>query len=147
MEFFPKILSFEESSALVTKLQAHFDQHGYGFWVLETREKKAFAGFVGLNHPNFNAHFMPCVEVGWRLAHKFWGQGIATEAAQAALKFAFRELKLNEVVSFTVPANRRSRAVMERLGMRHEPSDDFDHPQIPKGHPLRRHVLYRARPF
>jgi RimJ/RimL family protein N-acetyltransferase len=100
-------------------------------------------GFVGLSHPGFNAHFTPCVEIGWRLAFHHWGRGYATEGAAAALDFAFERLGLEEVVSFTAAANVRSRRVMERLGMTHRPEDDFDHPILPVAHPLRRHVLYR----
>jgi RimJ/RimL family protein N-acetyltransferase len=99
---------------------------------------------VGLTVPDFKAHFTPCVEIGWRLAHEHWGRGYATEAALAALDFGFQRLGLAEIVSFTVPANRRSRGVMERIGMTRTPADDFDHPYLPDGHPLRRHVLYRA---
>jgi ribosomal-protein-alanine N-acetyltransferase len=102
-----------------------------------------FIGFVGLAVPVFQLHFTPCVEIGWRLAAEHWGRGYATEAARAALDFAFGPLNLSEVVSFTVPAHARSRAVMERLGMRRSPADDFDHPALSEGHPLRRHVLYR----
>ncbi len=93
--------------------------------------------------PLFEAHFTPCVEIGWRLAHEYWGRGYATEAARAALDFGFHRLELKEIVSFTVPANRRSRSVMERIGMTHSPNDDFEHPLLPHGHPLRHHVIYR----
>jgi ribosomal-protein-alanine N-acetyltransferase len=93
----------------------------------------------------FQAHFTPCVEIGWRLAREYWGHGYATEGARASLRFAFETLRLDEVVSFTVPANRRSRRVMERLGMTHNPADDFEHPDVPPGHPIRPHVLYRLR--
>ena len=102
-----------------------------------------FVGFVGLSVPTFEAHFTPCVEVGWRLARAHWGRGYATEAAGAALTFGFSDVGLDEVVSFTVPHNRPSRRVMQRLGMRRDPAEDFEHPSLPEGHPLRRHVLYR----
>jgi RimJ/RimL family protein N-acetyltransferase len=102
-----------------------------------------FIGFVGLSVPTFEAHFTPCVEIGWRLAQEHWGQGYATEAARAAIDFGFQKFELSEIVSFTVPDNLRSRAVMERIGMTRSPADDFDHPALPENHPLRRHVLYR----
>jgi RimJ/RimL family protein N-acetyltransferase len=109
------------------------------------RESEEFIGFTGLAAPSFNAHFTPCVEIGWRLASNHWGLGLATEAARAVLNHGFETLRIREIVSFTVPGNVRSRRVMEKLGMTHDPGDDFDHPRLPEGHPLRRHVLYRAR--
>jgi RimJ/RimL family protein N-acetyltransferase len=112
-------------------------------WALQRRSDHRFIGFAGLSRPSFEAHFMPAVEVGWRLARAAWGQGYATEAATASLAFAFDVFGLEEIVSFTVPANGRSRRVMERLGMTHDPADDFDHPRLAAGHPQRRHVLYR----
>jgi RimJ/RimL family protein N-acetyltransferase len=102
-----------------------------------------FIGFVGLSVPRFEAHFTPCVEIGWRLAYEYWGRGYATEAARAVLDFGFQQLALREIVSFTTTANLRSRAVMERIGMTRTPADDFDNPGVPAGHALRRHVLYR----
>jgi len=93
--------------------------------------------------PAFHAHFTPCVEIGWRLSSEFWGKGLATEGAEAVLKYSREVLRLKDVVSFTVPVNLRSRRVMEKIGMTYDPADDFDHPQLPPGHPLRRHVLYR----
>ena len=147
MEHFPGPLSREESDTLATAIEAHFDQHGFGLWAVEIPHVTTFAGFVGLSVPRFEAHFTPCVEIGWRLAAEHWGRGYATEGARAVLTFAFQTLGLGEIVSFTVPANARSRRVMERIGMVHNRADDFDHPMLPDGHPLRRHVLYRiARP-
>ena len=102
-------------------------------------------GFIGLNVPSFEAHFTPCVEIGWRLAVDHWGQGLATEGANAVVRYSFEKLGLGELVSFTVPANVASRRVMEKLGMTYDPADDFDHPRLPEGHPRRRHVLYRLR--
>ena len=99
---------------------------------------------IGLAIPRFEAHFTPCIEIGWRLAANHWNRGYATEGAKAALAFGFRWLNIDEIVSFTVPANARSRQVMEKLGMSRTPKDDFDHPLLSEGHPLRRHVLYRA---
>jgi RimJ/RimL family protein N-acetyltransferase len=145
MEHFPKLLTRAESDALVGRIEDHFEQHGFGLWALEPIGVAPFIGFTGLSIPTYETPFTPCVEIGWRLAFPFWGMGYATEAAHAALQFAFQELSLAEVVSFTVPANARSRAVMERIGLRHCPGEDFDHPNLPHGHPLRRHVLYRLR--
>jgi RimJ/RimL family protein N-acetyltransferase len=144
MEHFPATLSREESDARAARIDAHFDQHGFGLWAVEIPNVVPFAGFVGLWVTPFEAHFTPCVELGWRLAAKHWGHGYATEAARAALAFGFETLRLAEIVSFTVPANLRSRRVMEKLGMTHNPADDFDHPALPEAHPLRRHVLYRV---
>jgi ribosomal-protein-alanine N-acetyltransferase len=118
-------------------------QHGWGVWALEIPGVHAFAGFVGLIVPTYDAHFVPCVEIGWRLPRMAWGQGYATEAARAAARFAFDVLDQDEIVAITVPGNTPSRKVMERLGMRHDPAGDFDHPRVSEGHPLRRHVLYR----
>lgn len=142
MEYLPAVLGPGESDALADRIAHHFDTHGFGLWAVEIPGVTPFAGFVGLAVPAFRAHFTPCVEVGWRLAAGCWGQGYATEAGRAAVDFGFERLSLPEVVSFTVPDNLRSRRVMERLGMAHEPADDFDHPNAP---PLRqRHVLYRS---
>ena len=131
------------SDALIDRIEVRWASDGHGLWAVERRTDRAFLGFVGLAAPMFEAAFTPCVEVGWRLDPAAWGHGYATEGARAALRFGFEELGLAELVSFTVPANLRSRAVMERLGMVRDPADDFDHPDLSDGHPLRRHVLYR----
>jgi RimJ/RimL family protein N-acetyltransferase len=147
MENFPATLSREESDTLAARIEGHFDQHGFGLWAVDIPGVAAFAGFIGLSVPRFTAHFTPCVEIGWRLAAEHWGHGYATEGARAALARGFETLGFGEVVSFTVPGNLRSRRVMERIGMAHNPADDFDHPAVPERHRLRRHVLYRiARP-
>jgi RimJ/RimL family protein N-acetyltransferase len=145
MEFFQKPLSREESDAMVGRIRDHFAQRGFGLWAVEVPGVADFIGFVGLVVPRFEAHFTPCVEIGWRLAFEHWGHGYATEGARAALDFGFHQLGLEEIVSMTVPANQRSWHVMEKLGMTRSPEDDFDHPLVPEGHPLRRHVLYRLR--
>jgi ribosomal-protein-alanine N-acetyltransferase len=145
MRHFPETLDRAASNALVGRIEAHFERHGFGPWVVEVPGITDFAGFVGLMVPTFEAHFTPCIEIGWRLARVHWGKGYATEAAAAALDYAFDVLQADEVVAITVPANRPSRAVMERLGMTHDPADDFDHPNLPIGHALQRHVLYRKR--
>lgn len=144
VELLPGPLSRADSDALASRIEAHFAARGFGLWAVEVPGEIPFAGFVGLAVPAFEAAFTPCVEVGWRLAAACWGRGYATEAARAALDFGFARLGLAEIVSFTVPANVRSRRVMERLGMTHDPADDFDHPALPAGHPLRRHALYRT---
>jgi RimJ/RimL family protein N-acetyltransferase len=143
MEFFPKRLNRAESDAMVDRIEAHFSERGFGLWAIEVPGVAPFIGFAGLSVPRFSAPFMPCVEVGWRLAFEHWGHGYATEAARLALGYGFGTLALPEIVSFTSATNHRSRAVMERLGMRRDSADDFDHPALPEGHPLRRHVLYR----
>ena len=143
MEFLPGCLSPAESDLLARRCESEIARQGWGLWAAELRESGAFIGFVGLSVPSFEAAFTPCVEIGWRLERASWGKGLATEAGRECLRFAFESLVLEEVVSFTVPLNRRSRAVMERLGMSRDAAGDFDHPRIPAGHPLRRHVLYR----
>jgi RimJ/RimL family protein N-acetyltransferase len=145
MEHFLAPLSREESDAAAARIARHFDDHGFGLWSVEVPGVVRFAGFVGLSVPAFAAPFMPCVEVGWRLMPDCWGRGYATEGARAALAFGFDTLGLAEIVSFTTATNTRSRRVMERLGLTHDVSDDFDHPAFPLDHPLRRHVLYRLR--
>lgn len=144
MEHFPALLTREESDASIARFEAHLDRHGFGLWALEIDGVAPFVGMVGLNTPRFEAHFTPCVEIGWRLAAEHWGRGYAVEAAHIALAFAFRELSLPEVVAFTPTQNERSRRVMQKLGMRHDAAGDFDHPALPEGHPLRRHLLYRV---
>jgi len=137
------VLSREESDALAARIQSHFDTHGFSLWAVEIPGVAPFAGFIGLAVPPFEAHFTPCVEIGWRLDAACWNRGYATEGARAAMTYGFETLGLSEIVSFTTSGNVRSRRVMDRLGMRHNASDDFDHPLLPAAHPLRRHVLYR----
>lgn len=143
MEFFPALLSRAESDARVDRIEAHFKQHGFGLWAVEIAGGAPFAGFIGLSIPSFEAHFTPCVEAGWRLAAEHWGRGYALEGARAALAFGFDSLELEQIVSYTATSNLRSRRVMEKIGMNHDPDGDFDHPLLPEGHPLRRHVFYR----
>lgn len=145
MQFLPKCLSRAESDALVDRIHSHFQKHSFGLYAVNRRNGPSFIGFIGLSVPAFQAHFTPCVEIGWRLAADQWGRGLATEGATAILRYAFDELNLPEVVSFTVPANVASRRVMEKIGMRHDSAGDFDHPSLPEGSPLRRHVLYRVQ--
>ena len=144
MRFFPALIPRAESDAFAERLGLVISLRGWGLWVVEVKAGPQFIGFVGLNEVDFDAHFTPAVEVGWRLRRDQWGNGYATEAARAAIAFAFDQLALNEIVSMTTAANERSRRVMDRLGMTRDPADDFDHPRVPVG-PLRRHVLYRLR--
>lgn len=144
MRYFPSTLTVEESDALLERIGLHFERHGFGLWAVDDKATGEFAGYIGLAVPSFEADFTPCVEIGWRLSAQFWNRGLATEGAASVLRFAFEILRLEEVVSFTTATKLPSRRVMEKLGMVHDPSADFDHPRIPDGHPLRRQVLYRA---
>jgi RimJ/RimL family protein N-acetyltransferase len=143
MEFFPQTYDEAESAEGLARIRAHFAAHAFGLWAVEVKGGPAFVGMVGLAVPSFQARFTPCVEVGWRLLPEHWRQGYATEGARGALAFGFGTLGLREIVSFTTVNNWPSRRVMERLGMSHTPDDDFLHPSLPDGHPLRPHVLYR----
>jgi RimJ/RimL family protein N-acetyltransferase len=143
MAFFPSPLNRAASDASIDSWQAQFAAQGWSNWAVELRGSGEFIGFVGLSVPRRQFTFSPCVEVGWRLARASWGRGFATEAARASLRFGFETLKLTEIVSMTALGNRRSRAVMERIGMRNG-DEDFDHPGVPEGHAQRRHCLYRA---
>lgn len=143
MELLGGAISREESDAGVDRIEAHFRKHGFGPFVMELRETGAFIGGVGPQVVPFESHFTPAIELAWRVAFDHWGHGYATEGALATLRYCRETLRLNELVAITVPANLRSRRVMEKLGMTHDPADDFDHPNLPEGHPLRRHVLYR----
>jgi RimJ/RimL family protein N-acetyltransferase len=143
MQHFPSTLTRELSDLSASRIRALHDERGFGLWAVEVPGVAAFIGFIGLQVPSFEAHFTPCVEVGWRLAHDHWGLGYAPEGARACLAAAFGDLGLAEVVSMTTLDNERSQRVMQKLGMRRDEADDFDHPALPEGHPLRRHVLYR----
>jgi ribosomal-protein-alanine N-acetyltransferase len=143
MEHFPSTLTRAQSDDFVDRIGACFDERRYGLWALEERETGGFVGYTGLWAAAFEAHFTPAVEVGWRLARHAWGHGYAPEAALAALADGFERLDVDEVVSFTTTTNAASQRVMEKLGMSRDPIEDFDHPNVPAGHRLRRHVLYR----
>jgi len=142
MRHFPERLNPRESDALADRIELAMERQGWGLWALEERASGRFIGFTGLARPGFQAPFMPAVEIGWRLERAAWGHGFASEAARAAARFAFDVIALDEIVSLAVVANERSRSVMRRLGMTHDPADDFDHPLVEQPH-LRRHVLYR----
>ena len=145
MEYLIGPLSQQESNELAIRIQNKMKEQGWVFWVVEVPGVADFIGFIGLAHVLFSAPFTPAVEIGWRLAYNYWGLGYATEGAKGALDFRFQVIKLNEIVSFTIVENMRSRHVMEKLGMHRDPKDDFDHPKVSKGHFLERHVLYRLR--
>lgn len=147
VEHLPGPMTREQSDVFVDRIESNFGSRRFDVFAVEVAASGEFAGYVGLTVPRFTAAFTPCVEIGWRLAPAHWGNGYATEAANASLAFGFERLGLAEIVSFTVPANVRSRRVMDRIGMTHDPREDFEHPLLPEGHRLRRHVLYRiARP-
>ncbi len=145
MRHFLAPLEREDSDALLRRIAGELDERGWGLWALEERASGRLLGFTGLAPVPFQAPFTPAVEIGWRLVRSHWGHGLASEAARASLTYGFEELALAEVVAFTFAGNARSRAVMRRIGMTHDPADDFEHPLIPEGHPLRPHVLYRVR--
>lgn len=144
MEYFPAVLTAEQSDDFAQRIQAGFEKNGFGFWALEIPGVLPFAGFVGLSVPGHSGlPFMPTVEIGWRLCQQAWGSGYASEAARVVLAHAFTALQLPEVVAFTTLTNQRFQAVMQRIGMRYAEGEDFMHPALPSDHPLRHHVLYR----
>jgi RimJ/RimL family protein N-acetyltransferase len=143
MRFFPRPLTREECSEAINRFRTEIDSRGWGIWAVEA--DGIFAGSIGLAQPKFQAHFTPCVEIGWRLRKEFWGKGIAYQAACQAEEYAFNTLEIRDLVSYTTTMNVRSRALMERLGFVHNPAEDFLHPSIPEESPLRPHVLYRKR--
>jgi RimJ/RimL family protein N-acetyltransferase len=142
MKYYPSLMNQTESDEMAHNIQGFISERGWGFWAVEEKINKHFIGFVGLHERIEALPFCPCVEIGWRLATEYWGKGYATEAAKAALHFAFGSLALSEVYSFTSLHNLRSRAVMERLNMVNT-HQNFEHPKVPVGNPLREHVLYR----
>jgi RimJ/RimL family protein N-acetyltransferase len=145
MEHFPAQLSRADSDGFVDRVAADLEAQGWGLWAMEEIASGRFLGFTGLAAPRFEAHFTPAIEIGWRLRRDAWGHGYATEAARGVLAVAFEDLELEELVSMTAVSNVRSQAVMRRLGMTTDPADDFEHPSVPEGSPIRPHVLYRLR--
>jgi RimJ/RimL family protein N-acetyltransferase len=143
MEYFPAPLSTAQSASFIARMQASLEDRGYGLWAVEMPGEAAFIGAVGLLSVDDDMAFAPAVEIGWRLARPYWGRGLAGEAAAAAMAFAFQELGLPALLAYTAERNQRSRRLMERLGMRRDPNEDFEHPEVPAGHPLAPHVLYR----
>ncbi|MBS0626364.1 MAG: GNAT family N-acetyltransferase [Verrucomicrobia bacterium] len=145
MEFFPALKSREECASGIKSVMEDFEQYGWGLWAAALAKSGEFIGFIGILHVPFEAPFTPAVEIGWRLAYDHWGKGYATEGALASLKYGFEVVGLEEIVSFTPTQNLRSRAVMEKIGMKRDLEGDFDHPRVPDGSPLKRHVLYRKK--
>jgi ribosomal-protein-alanine N-acetyltransferase len=142
IEFLPKALTRQECQNFINKENAQIAQKGFGLWACELKKTNELIGFVGLGIPNFESHFTPCVEIGWRLSFKHWGNGYATEAAKMALKIGFENFNLKEIVSFTTAQNAASIAVMQKIGMTRDKNGDFNHPKLPANHRLSRHVLY-----
>lgn len=143
MEFFPSVKTYKETSNEYEAILEHFKKHGYGWWAVSEINHSNFIGFIGLRYIDFPAAFTPAIEIAWRLAYAYWGKGYATEGAKASLQYGFEILNSPEILSFTSTLNLRSQAVMERIGMHHNPKDDFDHPKLAPEHRLSRHVLYR----
>lgn len=143
MRYFLNPLTAQESDGTIAAFEERMAQNGWGFWAVEEKNSGAFVGFVGLNKPGYTLPFSPCVEIGWRLAKPCWGKGYAPEAAREALNIGFQQYGLDEIVAFTALPNKPSQRVMEKIGMTR--GEDFDHPMVPDGHPLRRHVVYRIR--
>lgn len=144
-EFFPTVHTREMSADEIRHIQSAYERDGFTFFAAELIGTREFIGFIGIVTMTFAVKGVaqPAVEIGWRLAHQFWGNGYATEGARAVVRYAFETVKLKEIVAITVPANIRSRRVMEKIGMKHHPEMDFDHPRLAEGHPLRKHVLYK----
>ena len=143
--YYPNVLTINETKSLVTRIESHFVKESFGLWALELKSTGEFIGYTGLSKPTFEAHFMPCVEIGWQIARRYWGQGYAPEAANKALEDGFVRIGLDEIVSFTTVSNDKSIRVMEKLGMHRNPKDDYLHPFLPEGHPLKPHVLFRLK--
>jgi RimJ/RimL family protein N-acetyltransferase len=143
MEFYPATMNREESDALAMRIQQDMDAIGFGLYAVEVKSTGNFIGYVGLSEVRFPAAFAPAIEIGWRLAAPSWGRGFATEAARACLTHSFSQLGFPELVSFTTRTNKKSIAVMERIGMSRRPEEDFEHPKLPVGHFQRPHVLYK----
>ncbi|WP_068310862.1 GNAT family N-acetyltransferase [Polycladidibacter hongkongensis] len=147
MEFFPSVMSRQETEEMMGRMNELAEKNGYCFEVVADKRSGEPFGFVGLNVPRYQdqLHFGPCVEIGWRLKRSCWGKGIAVEAANAWLEYGFNHLGLEEIVAFTAKGNKKSQRVMEKLGMSYSAADDFEMPMLEKEHPLRSHVLYRLR--
>ena len=143
MEYFPGLQDLEVTKNFIAKVNNHFDKYGYSLYATVRKDTDEFIGFLGLLMAGFEACFTPATEIGWRLSTKHWGQGFATESAAVVLDYAFRELKLPEIVSFTSAGNAKSIRVMQKIGLQHNARDDFDHPKLDDASILKRHVLYR----
>jgi len=142
MKFYQRNLAENESIEMANKLRDLISQRGWGLWAVEKLDSNEFIGFVGLHEPVYDLPMTPCVEIGWRLDRQYWGNGYATEAAKAALRYAFEVIGLSEVYSFASTGNTKSYAVMQRLNM-FDTESNFEHPMFPEGHELSEHVLYK----
>jgi len=143
MEYFPSLQDLEMTKNFIDKVNAHFENHGYSLYATVRKDTGEFIGFIGLFTPEFESHFTPAIEIGWRLSSNHWGQSFATEGAKAVLDYAFRELKIPEIVSFSATGNAKSIRVMQKIGLKHNEADDFYHPKLDDTSLLKRHVLYR----
>lgn len=145
MEFFPGLQDLDYTKNLIDKFEAHLEDFGFTLYAVDRKDTGEFIGFIGLMTVSFDAAFTPAIEIGWRLASSQWGQGFAPEGAKAVLEYAFNELKLPEIVSFTTEKNMKSRRVMEKIGLKRSKNGDFDNPKLSENHPLKPHVLYRLK--
>lgn len=143
MKYYPSTLSVSDTINMVARIKNKFKTNGFGLYAVVLKETQQFIGYIGLNTPDFQAYFTPCVEIGWRLAKEYWGQGLAVEGAKKCLELGFNQFNLNEIVSFTAKINTQSERVMQKLGMAYEVDGDFHHPKLPREHRLSLHVLYR----
>lgn len=140
MEYFPQLLSREESDTFATHIMQLIEKRGWGLWALELKDEKTFVGFTGLHESWSGLPFPQEIEIGWRLAKPFWGRGLACEAAKRVLQYGFEELNLHKIISFTSVINLRSQRLMARIGLQ-DTGRNFAHPKVPVG-PLREHVLF-----
>lgn len=145
LEFLPGPMTINQAKVFIFEMNQRFTEYNYTLWAAEEKATASLMGFIGLQVPRWQAHFSPCVEVGWRLGSEYWGKGYAPEGARAALDYGFNTLNFSEIVSFTVPANHRSIRVMEKIGMQRDFEGDFEHPNFIPDHPLCKHVLYRVK--
>jgi RimJ/RimL family protein N-acetyltransferase len=143
IEFLRGPLTIEQVNEFIPAVNSHGNMHGYTLWTACLKETGELIGFIGLNYTDWESHFTPAVEVGWRLGSQFWGKGYATEGAKASLDYGFKKCGLKEIISFTVPANVRSIRVMEKIGLKRDLNGDFAHPKLPADHHLSQHILYR----
>lgn len=145
MEYFPSLQDLITTKNFIKKIKNHLKNQGYSLYACERKDNKEFIGFIGLLLADFEAPFTPATEIGWRLSSNSWGRGFATEGARAVLDYGFKKLKLNEIVSFAAKNNKKSIRVMEKIGLKHNDKDDFNHPKLSNDSPLKHHVLYRLR--
>ncbi len=142
-EFLPGLGNLLTTQAMLDRFINHFNAFQFSIYAVELKKTSEMIGFLGLIPPSFESHFTPAIEIGWRLASQHWNNGYATEGAKTVLHYAFTQLNLDEIVSFTVINNLASRRVMQKIGLHHNPQDDFDHPMLEQDSPLKPHVLYR----